>query len=452
MGEVYVIGLAKETKMKNAKLHPDTLAIHAGHRPADHQGAVKPPIHATSTFVFPTAEEGAAHMEAAYGVEGAVAPDSGYIYSRLGNPTRTAAEERLAALDGADVSAFFSSGMAAISTALLAWSGPDRAVWYAPPLYGGTTHFLNEVLPVKGTPVEVLDVAPGGADLVSALEAKRLATGTLPGIIFLETPANPTMQVVRISTAADWARMHSTPEHRILVFVDNTYLGPLMQRPLEVGADLVLYSATKYIGGHSDLIAGAASGAADIMEAVVGFRHFLGGMADPWTSWLLARSMETLPIRFERQQSTAKSILDFLRAHPAVGTVRSAHAEDLSPDAALAMAEQSSGAGSMLAFEVDGGREAAFKVLNAFNVFSLAVSLGSTESLAEHPASMTHAGVPADQKIQYGITEGLIRLSIGLEHPGDLIADLDAALAVLRSTSSPYFSSSKGHEETGILV
>ena len=415
--------------MKNAKLHPDTLAIHAGHRPADHQGSIKPPIHATSTFVFPSAEHGAAHMEAAYGVEGAVAPDNGYIYSRLGNPTRTAAEVRLAALDGADASAFFSSGMAAISTALLAWSGAERPVWYAPPLYGGTAHFLNEVLPAKGTQVEVLDVSNG--DLLSSLDATRLETDTLPGIIYLETPANPTMQVYRIASAAEWARTHSTPEHRILVFVDNTYLGPLMQRPLEVGADLVLYSATKYIGGHSDVVAGAASGPADVMEAVIGFRHFLGGMADPWTSWLLARSMETLPIRLERQQSTAVRILETLRAHPAVGTVRSAHAQDLAPDAAQVMAEQSSGSGSMMAFEVDGGRSAAFKVLNALNIFSLAVSLGSTESLAEHPASMTHAGVPVDQKQQYGITEGLIRLSIGLEHPADLVADLEQALATL---------------------
>ena len=419
--------------MKNMKLHPDTLAIHAGHQPAEHLGAIKPPIHATSTFVFPSAEHGAAHMEAAYGVEGVEAPDSGYIYSRLGNPTRNAAEVRLAALDGAEVSGFFSSGMAAISTAILAWSGPERPVWYAPPLYGGTTHFLNEVLPTKGTQVETLDVKSG--DLLSALDATRLETDLLPGIIYLETPANPTMQVHRISAVSDWAQMHSTPDHRILVFVDNTYLGPLMQRPLEAGADLVLYSATKYIGGHSDIIAGAASGPADVMEAVIGFRHFLGGMADPWTSWLLARSMETLPIRIERQQLTAARVLDFLRAHPAVGTVRSAHAEDLSPDAAQIMAEQTSGAGSMLAFEIDGGRPAAFKVLNALNLFSLAVSLGSTESLAEHPASMTHAGVPADQKVAHGITEGLIRLSIGLEHPDDLIADLTTALAALGEAS-----------------
>ena len=405
-------------------LHLETRAAFAGYDETTGQGAVKPPIHLASTFVFPDAKTGAQHMEAAYGVPGVEAPKEGFIYSRLGNPTVQVAERRLAVWDGAEQSAMFSSGMAAISTALLAWSGADRPVWYCPPLYGGTDHFVAEVMPGMGVETRRL----GGLERLDALLAE---SGRLPGVIYLETPANPTLQVHRIRTAADWAKKHSTAEHRILVMVDNTYLGPIMQRPLEHGADLILYSATKYIGGHSDLVAGAVSGAADAVGQVVGHRHFLGGMIDPWTAWLLNRSMETLHIRMERQQASAIKVASWLRNHADVQRLLTAQSEDLSPADAAIMEEQTTGRGAMIAFEVAGGREAAFHVLDALKHFKLAVSLGSTESLAEHPASMTHAGVPQETKVAYGITEGLVRLSIGIEHPDDLIADLDHALKSL---------------------
>jgi methionine-gamma-lyase len=259
----------------------------------------------------------------------------------------------------------------------------------------------------------------------------------LPGMIFLETPANPTLQVHSIKVAADWAKARTSDDHRIVVAVDNTFLGPILQRPLELGADLNVYSATKYIGGHSDLVAGAVSGESEAMAKVFEYRTFLGGMADPHTSWMLARSMETLAIRVERQSRSARQVLDHLQKSPGIpvtgiNKIFSAWAEDLAgsgdyKSAGIAQEQQVNG-GGMFAMELPGGRKAAFAFLDSLQHFKLAVSLGSTESLAEHPASMTHAGVPTQEKLRHGITEGLVRLSIGLEHPEDLIADIDNAL------------------------
>ena len=412
--------------------HLETRAMFAGHRPSDANMAIKPPMHPASTFVFPDARTGAAHMETAYGVEGAETPPDGFIYSRLGNPTVTMAEQRLSAWDSSEDAALFGSGMAAISTALLAWSGEDRPVWFVGPLYGGTHHFLDEVLPSMGREVAEMDH-------LDQLDPTLVARGgQRPGIIYLETPANPTMQIQRIRTAAEWATQHSTDDHRILVMVDNTYLGPVLQRPLEQGADLVLYSATKYLGGHSDLIAGGASGCADVVAKVKEFRTFLGGTIDAWTAWMLARSMETLHVRVERQQQSTGAILQSLRELCGQDAVSSAWEEDLhamGQDVSIAQAQQLGG-GAMIGLEVPGGREGAFAFLDALEVFQLAVSLGSTESLAEHPASMTHAGVPAAVKAQTGITEGFVRLSIGLEHPEDLMADLAQAWKVAQSVAT----------------
>jgi methionine-gamma-lyase len=355
-------------------------------------------------------------------VPGAEAPERpGYIYSRLSNPTLELAEKRLAAWDASDDALFFASGMAAISTALLAMTKGGGGVAFCPPLYGGTEHFIREILPLWNIHVRELT---GGLDDLDDFTV-------LPSCIYLETPANPTLQLHRIQQAADWARAHETPEHPIAVVVDNTYLGPILQRPLEHGADLLVYSATKYIGGHSDLVAGAVSGRQTMVDRVREFRHFLGGMAAPQTAWLLARSMETLAVRVERQQATAGRVFEFLRNHPQVQRLLSGWTEDLSKADQAIAAEQMRGGGSMAAFEVPGGRPAAFAVLNRLKHFQLAVSLGSTESLAEHPASMTHAGVPPEVKAHHGITEGLIRISIGLEHPDDLIEDLRQALEAL---------------------
>lgn len=411
--------------------HLATRAMFAGYDPAEGKGAVKPPVYLTSTFLFPDAATGAQHMESAYGVEGVDAPAApGYVYSRLANPTVVVAEQRLAAWDAAEDAAFFASGMAAISTAFLAWSGAQRPVWFCPPLYGGSEHFLREVLPGLGVTVVELDGLDG-------LDEVLARTGSLPGLIYIETPANPTMQQHRIATAAAWAKRHATESHPVLTIVDNTFLGPLLQRPLEHGADLLVYSATKYLGGHSDLIAGAVSGSAAAVARVKEFRNFLGGTLDPHTAWMLCRSMETLHVRVERQQAHARLVADFLRTHPGVAALHSAWPEDLSGDPLSIANEQTLGGGSMLAIEIPGGRSAAFAFLDALKHFRLAVSLGSVESLAEHPASMTHAGVPAAVKAATGITEGLIRLSIGLEHPEDLIRDLEGALVAAGRVAEP---------------
>ena len=403
--------------------HRETTAPFVGHHPADHEASIKTPIYPTSTFKFSSAEEGAAHMETAYSVPGAAAPKGpNAIYSRLSNPTLSAAEQRLSAWDESEDAAFFASGMAAITTTFLAWTSADRPLWFCPPLYGGSGHFIREILPGMGVHVVEVD----HLDHLDAILERE--GGRKPGMIYLETPANPTMQIHRIRTAADWARQHETEGHRMIVGVDNTYLGPILQRPLEHGADVLVYSATKYIGGHSDLIAGAASGKTDGVARIREYRHFLGGMADPNTCWMLMRSMETLAIRVRHQQDVAEQIFAHLRNHPKVQRFISAWSVDLSDSNKAVAEEQMLGGGAMAAFEVAGGRAGAFRVLNAFKHFQLAVSLGSTESLAEHPASMTHAGVPPEVKAQYGISEGLIRISVGIERPEDLIADLDQAL------------------------
>ncbi|MDA9835780.1 PLP-dependent transferase [Flavobacteriales bacterium] len=410
--------------------HLETKALFAGYNPADNHGAVKPPMHPTSTFVFPSAAVGAAHMETAYGVEGAeTPPEGGFIYSRLGNPTLSVAENRLAAWDESDAAAFFASGMAAISTMLFALTGPDKPLWYVGPLYGGTQHIVDDILPSMGVSFKSMESLD---DLSSITEADGL-----PGMIYLETPANPTLQIHSIKAAADWAKNNSSEDHRIIVAVDNTFLGPIIQRPLELGADLNVYSATKYIGGHSDLIAGAVSGEATAMAKVFEYRTFFGGMADPYTSWMLSRSMETLQVRVARQISSARLILDHIQEAPGtpvsgINKIYSAWAEDLEGSGDIRSAEiakeQQANGGAMFALELPGGRQAAFAFLDALKHIQLAVSLGSTESLAEHPASMTHAGVSVEEKLKHGITEGLVRISIGLEHPEDLIADINQAL------------------------
>ena len=402
----------------------ETRAMFAGYHPASADGAVKPPLQPSSTFVFPTAEEGAAMMAAAYGLPTGLEPDvspKGHIYSRLTNPTIDVAEARLAAWDESEDAAFFSTGMAAITTAILAGTGPNRPLWFCSPLYGGTEHFIREILPTMGVTVREIEH-------LDELETKAAEWNELPGVLYIETPANPTMQLHRMRTAVEFAKRHRTEEHPVWTYVDNTYLGPILQRPISMGVDLLLYSATKYLGGHSDLVAGAASGSKDLMAGVKAYRTFLGGMIDSWTAWLLSRSMETLHVRVDRQQENCKQIAAFLRKHPAVLKLQSAWPEDLAQSEQDIAEEQMNGGGAMLAITVNGGREGAFRVLNRLKLFQLAVSLGSSESLAEHPASMTHVAVPDEVKKKFGISEGLIRLSIGLEHSSDLIKDLNQAL------------------------
>jgi methionine-gamma-lyase len=408
------------------RLRPESLMMSYGYDPRLSEGALKCPIFQTSTFVFETAEAGKAFFEVAYGLREATAGEEpGLIYSRLNNPDLEILEDRLCLWDGAEACAVFESGMAAITTSLLATVRPGDVLVHSEPLYGGSEHFILKVLPEFGvTPVSFpagYPVAEIEADLRARIGGRRVAAA------LVETPANPTNALVDIRALGDLLR--ALPQDRPpVLMVDNTFLGPLWQRPLDHGADLVLYSATKFIGGHSDVIAGACLGSAAAIAPVRALRTFLGTMAGPWTGWLLLRSLETLKMRMTAAMKNARYVADFLADHPGVERVHYlGHLAPEHPMHAL-YRRQCLGPGSMISFDVRGGEAAAFRVLNALRMVKLAVSLGGTESLAEHPGTMTHADVPAEAQARMGMGPGMIRLSVGVEHYEDIIADLSQAL------------------------
>lgn len=411
---------------------PETLMMSHGYRPEWSEGAVKCPIFQTSTFVFNSAEDGKRFFEVAYGLRPKEALESsGLIYSRLNNPDMQILEERLALWDNADECAVFESGMAAIATVLFEFLEPGDLLLYSNPLYGGTDHFVHHLLPKFG--IDVLGFNPKAtqSELTEMLQksgkADRLA------MIYLETPANPTNDLVDMAMCRALADQFGSPDRRTLVAVDNTYLGPLWQHPLKHGADLVLYSATKYIGGHSDVIAGACLGSAALMARVKTLRTFLGNMIAPYTGWLLLRSLETMKLRMEKQAQNAQIIAERLQKHPKVAKVYFLGL--LTPadgEAYETFQKQCSSPGAMVSFDVKGGEKEAFAFLNHLKLVKLAVSLGSTESLAQHPASMTHAGVAPADKIAYGITDQLVRLSVGVEQVDDLWWDLNQALEAVK--------------------
>ncbi len=407
--------------------HPESHMMTFGYRPEWSEGALKVPIFQTSTFVFRTAEEGKAFFEVAYGLRQQAPGEAlGLIYSRINNPDLEILENRLTLWDGAEACCVFNSGMAAIATALMAIVRPGDVVLASAPLYGGTNHLLQHVLPQFGVRAARFPADGDAGAMERALAAA--GAGRLSAIL-VETPANPTNALVDLECCARFARAHEHGGVRPLVLVDNTFLGPLFQQPLRHGADLVLYSATKYIGGHSDVIAGAALGAKAVMDPVRVLRTFFGTLADPWTGWLLMRSLETLKLRMTSQMKNARYVADFLAHHPKVERVYYlGHLKEGDPQYAV-YKQQCSAAGAMVSFDVRGGEPAAFRVLDALKLIKLAVSLGGTESLAEHPFSMTHADVPPEEKRAAGITDKMIRLSVGIEHPDDTIADLEQALA-----------------------
>jgi len=406
-------------------LHPESLMMSYGYKPEWSEGAAKTPIFQTSTFVFRNAEEGRAFFEMAQGKrEPGPGEMQGLIYSRLNNPDLEIAEDRLALWDGAEDCALFNSGMAAIGTTLLAFLRPGDLLAASEPLYGGTHHLVNWLLPQLGVRI----VRFGCAADEEKIEERIAAAGGGLAFMLIETPANPTNDLIDISMCARLAARHSTAERPVPLAVDNTFLGPLFQHPLEHGADIVLYSATKYIGGHSDLIAGAALGSAALIEQIRAFRTLLGTQTDPWTGWLLMRSLETLQVRMLRQAGSAHAVAEFLAGHPKVGRVN--YLGRLAPGTPQhsLYEQQCLGPGAMISFEVKGGVEAAYRFLNALELIHLAVSLGSTESLAEHPMTMTHSEATPEENCSAGVTEGLVRVSVGLEHPDDLILDLSQAL------------------------
>ncbi len=423
--------MKKYSAMSNS-IHPESLMMSFGYKPELSEGSIKPPIFQTSTFVFKTAEEGKAFFEIAYGIRQKEANEElGLIYSRINNPNLEILEDRLCLWDKADQCAVFESGMSAISTVLLEFLKPGDLLLYSMPVYGGTDHFINHFLKEIG--VHSIGFLPSHSkkEIIQLVEDSGHKDNL--SIIYLETPANPTNDLIDISMCREIAD-HFKQEKEIFVSVDNTYMGPLWSSPLEHGADLVIYSATKYIGGHSDLIAGAVLGKNEVMQRVKVLRTFLGNMASPHTCWLLLRSLETLKVRMEQQAKSAMKIALFLKDHPLVKELFYLGELDKDSKAYDIFHKQYTSPGAMIAFEINGGEKEAFKFLNNLSLIKLAVSLGSTESLVQHPASMTHIGFPAELKAKIGITDGLIRLSVGVEHENDLINDIKSALSKVTNT------------------
>ncbi len=409
------------------KLSPESLMMSYGFDPHRSEGAIKPPIFQTSTFVFKSAEHGKAFFEQAYGLrEKDEGEELGLIYSRLNNPDLEILENRLSLWDEAEDAAVFESGMGAITTALLKFLEPGDLLVHSNPIYGGTDHFVKHVLPKYG--INILGFDP--QDSQQDIEKKIEESGHVNRLrmIYVETPANPTNDLVDLTMCRTIADKYHRREERPLVAVDNTYMGPLWQHPLKHGADLVLYSATKYIGGHSDVIAGACLGSKDHIAQVKEMRTFLGNMAGPNTGWLLLRSLETLKVRMEKQAQNAEHVYNAIRSHPKVERIHYLGALKPGTKQFEIFKKQYSSAGAMLSVILRGGEKEAFRFLNNLKLIKLAVSLGSTESLAQHPASMTHAGVDLEDRTKYGITENLVRLSIGIEDAKDLIWDIEQAL------------------------
>lgn len=407
-------------------MHPESLMMTHGYKPELSEGAVKPPIFLTSTFVFKTAEEGKAFFELAYGIrEKEQSEELGLIYSRINNPNLEILENRLCLWDKTDDCVVFESGMSAISTVLLEFLKPGDLLVYSMPTYGGTDHFINHFLQEIGVDSIGFEANQSKEEIIQMVKDSGKADKL--SLVYIETPANPTNDLIDISICREIAD-HFKKEKEIPVAVDNTYMGPLWCSPIEHGADLVLYSATKYIGGHSDLIAGAVLGRADLIQRVRVLRTFLGNMANPHTCWLLLRSLETLKVRMEQQAKNALEVANFLKDHPKVKKVDYLGHLSENDKAYPIFKKQYASGGAMISMEVKGGEKEAFKFLNNLTLVKLAVSLGSTESLAQHPAMMTHIGLDPDTKKKIGITESLVRLSIGVENHEDLIKDFSAAL------------------------
>ena len=414
----------------NHALHPETLMLGYGYDPALSEGAVKPPVFLTSTFVFRSAEEGRDFFDYTAGRRAPPAGDEGgLVYSRFNHPNSEIVEDRLAVFEGAETAIIFSSGMSAIATTLLAFVRPGDVVLHSQPLYGGTETLLTRTLAPFGV------AATGFADGISPAAVRAAAEAAMKtgrvSVILVESPSNP------LNTLVDLALMRSVADeigtrqggHRPAILCDNTLLGPIFQKPLAHGADIVLYSLTKYVGGHSDLVAGAALGSKARLTPIRLLRGAIGTQLDPHSAWMLSRSLETLSLRMNAACRNADAVTRFLAAHPSVARVYYPSLLPETDPARAVFARQCTGAGTTFSFDVRGGEAEAFTVLNALQVFKLAVSLGGTESLVCHPATTVHSGVPREVRERLGITEATIRVSIGIEHVDDILADLTQALA-----------------------
>jgi methionine-gamma-lyase len=422
-------------KVGNRVLSPETQMMGYGFDPALSEGSLKPPIFLTSTFVFRNAQDGKDFFDYTSGRKQPPPGQApGLVYSRFNNPNLEVLEDRLALWEGGESAAVFSSGMSAISTTLWAYLKPNDSLLMSEPLYGGTETLIDKTLPAFGIgAVRVADAVNREAVMAGAKRALEMARakGGKVGLLVTETPANPTNSLVDLALwreASEWIAGQQGGV-RPPVAVDNTFLGPVFQRPLDHGSDLVMYSLTKYVGGHSDLVAGGVIGAKAMVLPVRALRSALGTQLDPNTSWMIMRSMETLALRMRAGSDNAARVAGYLAGHPKVASVNYlGHLKSGDPRAEV-FARQCKSAGSTFSFSIRGGEAEAFRMLDALQVMKLAVSLGGTETLISHPASTTHSGVPKETRDRMGVTDALIRISVGIENADDLIADMEQALA-----------------------
>lgn len=385
-----------------------TRAIHAGNKKDTQYGALTTPIYQTSTFVFEDCKQGGNRF---------AGEESGFIYSRLGNPTSSVLEEKIANLEGGEAAAVTSSGMGAITSALWTICKAGDHIIADGTLYGCTFAYLSHGISRYGVEVTFLDT--------SDLDALKAALRPNTKVVYLETPANPNLKITDIRAVSDLVHGFN-PE--IKVVCDNTFATPYLQRPLELGADVVVHSATKYLNGHGDVIAGVVVGKADYIAEVrlFGIKDMTGSVLGPFESFLILRGLKTMEIRMERHCASAQKVAEFLKDHPAVESISFPGLPE-HPGYEVAK-KQMLLPGAMISFEVKGGRANGAKLLDSLEMCSLAVSLGDAETLIEHPASMTHSPYSAEELKEVGISEGLVRLSVGLENVEDIIADLKQGL------------------------
>ena len=415
----------------NHQLDPATLMMGHGFDPSLSEGSLKPPIFLTSTFVFESAEEGKRFFEGITGKrEGSGGKAEGLVYSRFNGPNQEILEDRLAIWEDAEAALSFSSGMTAITTLVLALANQNDVIVHSGPLYAATESVIDKIMARFG--VGYVDFPAGASreelDAVMAkAKAQAAASGGKVALIYLESPANPTNALVDVEAVRD-ARAAAFDDELPPIAIDNTFLGPLWAKPLQQGADVSVYSLTKYVGGHSDLVAGALVGSKAVLDKVRLIRNPMGGICDPNTAWMLMRSLETLELRMSRAGENAAKVCAFLRDHPKVETVgylgfleEGSRQRDIYDRHCL-------GAGSTFSLYLKGGEAEAFRFLDALKIAKLAVSLGGTETLASAPAAMTHLSVPLERRAALGISDNLVRISIGVEKAEDLIADFSNAL------------------------
>lgn len=408
-------------------MRPETLAVAYGYEAQMGMGSVKPPIFMTSTFVYPSAQHAKDVHEAYFDGTGPLVGQTNHIYSRLGHPGLDFLEKRLAAIDGAEEAVAYCSGMAAHSSIALAHIRTGDSVLHGRPIYGGVDMLYNSIMPQFGSHATAYLDGTDESDVRNAAQA-AMAKGPLK-LIIAETPANPTAAMVDLDLMVRMAdEVAGVQGHRPLVVVDNTLLGPFAQRPIEHGVDLCMTSLTKYCGGHSDLLAGGISGRKDLIDQLRMQRTTWGNHLDPYTSWLVLRSLESVAVRTERAMSNARSVAEFLRDHIKVAGVTYLGFLEEGSKPREVYNRQCKAAGSTFSFHLHGGEAEAFRMLDNLKLLKVAVSLGGSETLICHSASTTHYAVPPEQRLAGGITEGTMRLSVGLEHVDDLIADLAQAL------------------------